>query len=379
MIRLRLVELSCKKCKHHMRFRSCTCLCKFRYVITDYEQKNFTVAQALFNDTEHPNIVPIPWNATTLEDHSSGISRDAKIGVGVGVGLVGLLALLLLFYMVFKPRKAPNTDSAADQLPQYPPPSDTKSYSIYSTKEMGTGSVSEVHGVCQVELFDGSTPSGSGHRINELPVEQDFSPAELGTYRRTPTPSTFRMEESPRPQTTLSPRASTNHSRSAASSTAHSRKNSSQRTVFDPKRRISKRSDTSSSRCSPTLYGKPSIIDYNKALPPRPISNLDGTRRGSIPSPLSTASPGQKSNSSSRTARRPYPTVLITKEPCPSPPSTPISESDQVSPVATRHNSHMSRPQSLGASPTYAMGFDYQEAYSGGDGGSVRSGRMHEY
>ena len=321
---------------------------------------------------------------------------DAKIGIGVGVGLVGLLTIFLVGFMVFARRRArARNATGAGQIPQYSPPLDGKSLSSLTTQnttqEMDVNSIKELHDVFQVELLDGSTPSGSGNRIDELPHDQIRSCVELPTFGRTPTPSAHQEDELHRPQTATSGRLSTRHTHktSTGSSTLHSSKKSTERAIYDPLRRISKRSsrsDGTGSRSPPARRTISLSIDVNKALPKIPMSDVGEEKPGFVPSPLSTGCSGIRSPPSSLSANHSYRTRIGTRGRCPSPPSTPISESDQVSPVAmrfyrdslVRRNSRMSRRQSLTQSPPYPNVFDCED-YNVGDGESMRSGRVREY
>ena len=82
---------------------------KNRYLITDYDQKNFTIAQATFNDDSQPQIVPIPWNATMRDAVDNAtvtpganhrLSRKAIIGFSTGSTIIALLLVGIIFYFV---------------------------------------------------------------------------------------------------------------------------------------------------------------------------------------------------------------------------------------------------------------------------------------
>ncbi|KAI9717846.1 MAG: hypothetical protein M1828_007085 [Chrysothrix sp. TS-e1954] len=55
----------------------------------------------LFDDT------PVPWSSPTSDDSPSGISKDAKIGIGVGVSVVGLALIVgVMAYLVIRGRRS---------------------------------------------------------------------------------------------------------------------------------------------------------------------------------------------------------------------------------------------------------------------------------
>ncbi|KAL8686092.1 MAG: hypothetical protein Q9218_007354 [Villophora microphyllina] len=150
------------------------------YVITDYDQKNFTVAQALFNDNAKSNIVPIPWNATAAPNASRLLNRQARIGIGTGSAALVLLMAISAIFLVWRRRNirvmTPLTD-APTPLVSSP---ELRPCSFISTQEMGHQSIPELHDIAhQLELLDAQFPSGSGIDINELPGGEVTSHQEL--------------------------------------------------------------------------------------------------------------------------------------------------------------------------------------------------------
>ncbi|KAL8915131.1 MAG: hypothetical protein Q9172_006951 [Xanthocarpia lactea] len=151
------------------------------YVITDYDQKNFTVAQALFNDTAKPNIVPIPWNATIVSGAGKRLTREAIIGVSTGSVVFGLLLILLVIFLTLRWRKRRvMTDTATN----YRDFDEVRPLSFIKTHEIGHQSIPELHDIgYRPELLNGLTPSGSEKVLNELadgtktPVHELFVPA----------------------------------------------------------------------------------------------------------------------------------------------------------------------------------------------------------
>ncbi|KAL8950015.1 MAG: hypothetical protein Q9222_003924 [Ikaeria aurantiellina] len=128
------------------------------YIITDYEQKNFTVAQARFDENTEPEIVPIPWNATAVPQESRRISRPALIGISVGWRKYRTSTKLVA--------ETPTSEGT-------PPP---KHFSFIPTQEIGRQSVPELHGLSHHwELLDQQVPSGSGNPLNELSAEPEHA------------------------------------------------------------------------------------------------------------------------------------------------------------------------------------------------------------
>ncbi|KAL8849162.1 MAG: hypothetical protein Q9221_005839 [Calogaya cf. arnoldii] len=139
------------------------------YVITDYDRKNFTVAQAVFADTARPYIVPIPWNATISSPASEGLSRQASIGLSTGSAVLALLLILLALFFTFRWRKnrseiaLTNGPFDSDVLHELTP------VPYIPIQEIGHQSIAEMHDTgCHLELLNGLTPSGSGNDITEL-------------------------------------------------------------------------------------------------------------------------------------------------------------------------------------------------------------------
>ena len=169
-------------------------LMKNRYLITDYDQKNFTIAQATFNDNSQPQIVPIPWNATTtpalnnatvIPAASHGLSRNATIGFSMGSAIFAVLVVATIVYFVYRRRQRKAVAASKDAAEPAPKSPEIRPLSNISTQEIGHQSVQELHATSRyIELLDGLAPSGSGFEMNELPNRREsfshelFAPAE---------------------------------------------------------------------------------------------------------------------------------------------------------------------------------------------------------
>lgn len=142
-----------------------------RYVITDYDQRNFTIAQTLFDDTAKPIIVPIPWNASA--DHRSGkhISRTAIVGISTGLAASTLLAILLIVFSAYrrlnKRTKEPSIGTAVNSGQTS---NGVDPYLSISIQEIGHQSVQELQTLeIQPELQGDQVLSGSRNVLMELP------------------------------------------------------------------------------------------------------------------------------------------------------------------------------------------------------------------
>ena len=162
---------------------------KNRYLITDYDQKNFTIAQATFNDNSQPQIVPIPWNATTkptsnnatvIPAASHRLSRKATIGLCAGSAIFASLVVAMIVYLVFQRRQRRAVAVSKDAAEPAPESPEIRPLSNISTQEIGHQSVQELHATSHyIELLDGLAPSGSALDMNELPNLRESFPHEL--------------------------------------------------------------------------------------------------------------------------------------------------------------------------------------------------------
>lgn len=278
-----------------------------RYLITDYEKQNFTLAQARFDDTAS-NIVPIPWNATTNNAHRAGLTKKATIGIGIAIPLFVLcvtVAALFILRKISRKRGIAQTTVPADEPPPGPASPDIKAPSSIDTQEIGRYSKredpQELHDMFQVELFNGQSPSGSGNTLNELP---GWSPNSSRTTTSRSLASSTRLN----PPSTNTSRTSLSNKSSRSSRTW----------------RVDKASSRASSKGSSPSSLKPNL---SKALPELPHKSFEEPRSISI-FPLHSTK-----------GRRPVRgTALGVSTPSPrhsfrEPPSTPISDSPQISPV----------------------------------------------
>ncbi|KAL8694405.1 MAG: hypothetical protein Q9224_003576 [Gallowayella concinna] len=145
------------------------------YIITDYDQKNFTVAQAVFDDIVKTNIVPIPWDVTGVPNSTRPLNRGATIGVSIGSTVFVVLIAVFFTFIVLKRRKyrALTASNKAAMPLEYSP--EVKPISFIPTQEIGHQSVPELHNISYQELLDDQAPSGSGKNIAELPGRRDPS------------------------------------------------------------------------------------------------------------------------------------------------------------------------------------------------------------
>ena len=164
-------------------------LMKNRYLITDYDQKNFTIAQVTFDDKTQPQIVPIPWNttitptvdnATVTPAANNRLSRKATIGISTGSTIFALLMVGTIIYFVLRRRKRRAVAASDDAKKPAPESPEIRQFSNISTQEIGHQSVQELHATSHyIELLDGLAPSGSGLDMNELPNRRESFPHEL--------------------------------------------------------------------------------------------------------------------------------------------------------------------------------------------------------
>lgn len=146
------------------------------YLITDYDNNNFTVAQALFNNTGSPDLVPIPWNATTTHDSRMHLSEGSIAGISIGAILLAFIILVIPAVLVRRKRlRRERVQNYEDKWGMTEEVRNEKARSLISTQEIGPSSIcgnrehpQELHNTYQVELLDHKSPSGSGQRVKEL-------------------------------------------------------------------------------------------------------------------------------------------------------------------------------------------------------------------
>lgn len=159
---------------------ACLLIIFSRYVIADYDQRNFTVAQAAFDDTAKPNIVPIPWNATAVPAAGHRLDRRATIGISAGSAVFALLLATAIIFLLKRRRQRRAMRASAGASTASEDAGEVRAFSFISTQEMGHQSVQELHdSPYQIELLDEQVPSGSGNNITELPDWDVSSRREL--------------------------------------------------------------------------------------------------------------------------------------------------------------------------------------------------------
>ena len=138
-----------------------------RYVVTDYENNNFSVAQSRFDDGGRTEIVAIPWNNTrshtNLVPETKASNNDSKtliaVAIGSSIAVVLLLCLGMLFWKHRKTSKArpTSTQSPLASLRQ------SKGSLADSVQEMGSNSLynaaPELHNTALVEMRTSMTPT----------------------------------------------------------------------------------------------------------------------------------------------------------------------------------------------------------------------------
>lgn len=149
------------------------------YIITNYDQKNFTIAQTLFNDIAQSNIIPIPWNATIAPNSGDHLNRGARIGIGIGSAIFALLLAAFVFFTIRRWRRNRTLTQLTNQKLQDSPIA--RPFSSIPVQEMDIPTVRELHDnpLGRPELLDPNNPSGSGNNINEMAYSGGTSLREL--------------------------------------------------------------------------------------------------------------------------------------------------------------------------------------------------------
>ncbi|KAL8833442.1 MAG: hypothetical protein Q9176_007982 [Flavoplaca citrina] len=253
------------------------------YVMVDYDRQNFTVAQAVFDDTAQPNIVPIPWNATATPSNDKGLSREAIIGIGTGSAVFFLLAAIIGVLAMLRRRKRRNRRAMTDVVPDTDDSPEIKPFSYTSIQEIGHQSMPEMHDTGYLELLNGSAPSGSDKVLNELADGTQTPPCELLVP---PTPYIHELASS---GLSISP-SSTSRDRNGSSrdyvtpdSSAESVLPHTTGSPHTSQNTLSSRIGTEQPIVKPAQV--PKQININKALPQEPLGNMP--HYGDYPSPRS--------------------------------------------------------------------------------------------
>lgn len=143
------------------------------YLIVDQERRNFTIAQTKFSDPlPDAQLVAIePPGADIPTSGSSGLSTGATIGIAVGAGAVGLLALLALLLCCRRRRRTRREEEEAAaarqaelQATQEPKPYDPWRWGI---SEAGHNQI--------LEMGAGYTDQDKAHRAQELDAGRDVA------------------------------------------------------------------------------------------------------------------------------------------------------------------------------------------------------------
>ena len=267
------------------------------YLITDYEQRNFTVAQALFNESIKDNIVPIPWNATTMTAQTKHVPQRIIIGVSTGAGVFALVVALafLLFLKGRNKAKSPQGRVIGTSRTF----SGIKPLSNFSAQEIGRVSTAELHHDFHgVELLNQENPAGGGndlgHDIYELPGGRK-TPSSAGVSRQ--------IKD-------LAAMIKTRKGRFVAQRAYNERKARGKRRQDDERKARRKRQQDAARRIpTRSVAVRPKVLNLKKALPPIPLQALvdENTLQETLnevrrPSPLfSRSRPGRSLASGSGT------------------------------------------------------------------------------
>lgn len=180
--------------------------CNLRYLITNYENSTFSVSQARFEDGLQEHIIAIPSaNSTTTTKSHSHLSHNSIIGLSIGLTALLILIVVLVYFTrqkllkhfqkndtsnntgspIFSPEIKPENLSALHEI---------DNNSLLQYRELSDGAAlheadnnsllrfRELPDNGKVELLDGTSPSGSGNQISEMPQSPTPAPlCELGT------------------------------------------------------------------------------------------------------------------------------------------------------------------------------------------------------
>lgn len=190
-----------------------------RYLITNYENSTFSVSQARFEDGLQEKIIAIPAaNSTTTAKSHSHLSHDSIIGLSIGLTALLILIVALAYFTrqklrkhfwkndtsnntrspTFSPEIKPTNLSALHEadnnsLLQYRELSDTAA--LHEIDNNSLLRFRELPDSGKVELLDGTSPSGSGNQISEMPQSPNPAPlCELGTRHTSIATSTLNIE-----------------------------------------------------------------------------------------------------------------------------------------------------------------------------------------
>ena len=157
-----------------------------RYLITNYENSTFSVSQARFEDGLQEHIIAIPSaNSTTTPKSHSHLSHNSIIGLSIGLTALVILVAVLVYFTRQKLRKHfwKNDTSNNTGSPIFSP--EIKPANLSALHEIDNNSLlrfRELPDSGKVELLDGTSPSGSGNQISEMPQSPTPAPlCELGT------------------------------------------------------------------------------------------------------------------------------------------------------------------------------------------------------
>ena len=252
---------------------------------------NFTVAQTVFNESVKSNIVPIPWNATTVSSPRTHLSRQAVIGISIGCTVFAIFVATLMGILCFRWRRKRAsmalTDGSTNPSVQF----EDIQYPSIPLQEMAHQSIQELHNISHhIELLDGQTPSGSGNHVNEI-----FTGEEIPVTTHIVTVRHSEHRRSSRGTNSLLPDEANGEDISTQDRIEHITQTANPHLIphSNQKRQLSRQdpgndrsTDCSANNASTTRFG----IDLNKALPQSPPTKAQKKVYHPVPWPLPISS-----------------------------------------------------------------------------------------
>lgn len=163
-----------------------------RYLVTNYEQSNFSIYQSRFEDNAKEDIVAISSASAMPHKH---ISRIMQIGIAIGVTTFVLLCLLAAFITLKKGRKAHDRNRNGGRL--FEKERSVQSESSEFPQEIDMKSLIEIYEELpdsgKAELLDQTMLSGSGQEISELSQPSVSIIHELMAHRSSDQSSTIQV------------------------------------------------------------------------------------------------------------------------------------------------------------------------------------------
>lgn len=170
-----------------------------RYLITNYEYRNFSISQTRFDDGLQPELITLPSIDNADEKQNDHLGRKATIGTGLGVGIFLTLVLIFLGFLVRKKRGKVVETNLQDSFDAELDPDPIALTD--TTQEIGRNSLygapQELHNSETVELSDAQAVSGSRDRVVGVPLSAMPISLESQPFRKV---SIVYSTDPPRPQ-----------------------------------------------------------------------------------------------------------------------------------------------------------------------------------